>query len=377
MEDKPTIIPKGRFQLKYRGTECLNCGHLLDMSDKYCPSCSQANSVKKLTIKDFFDEFFNSVFNYDSKLLLTLKAMLLRPGRITLDYVVGKRVSYTNPFRFLLSLAILYFLMLSFSGDYENLNRYGVTKSDNKLRFNGPLNFSFSADPSDTGEAVKILDSLGIKEQLDRQQAYEHHRDSMILTNPKAYLNSLQDSAFAERMGYKQDLFAALIQRDTLFTIDDAVEKYQFEKSFENKIAFGMASSLLRAIRQPGSFVNALMAKLPFATFFFLPVFAIFIWLVYIRKNYTYTDNLIFSFHNQSLLFILLIISFLVDSVFNIDSSWVFFLIFAFYLYKAMRRFYGQGRFKTILKYLFLNTIFFILAGVAAFVIILGGVFTF
>ncbi|MEM7381456.1 MAG: hypothetical protein AAF361_09720, partial [Bacteroidota bacterium] len=77
------------------------------------------------------------------------------------------------------------------------------------------------------------------------------------------------------------------------------------------------------------------------------------------------------------LLFILLIISFLVDSVFSIDSSWLFFLIFAFYLYKSMRKFYGQGRFKTILKYVFLNTIFFILAGVAALVLILGSAFTY
>ena len=377
MEDKPTIVPKGRFQLKYRGTECLNCGHPLDISDKYCPNCSQPNSVKKLTLKDFFDEFFNSVFNYDSKLLLTLKAMLIKPGRITLDYVAGKRVSYTNPFRFLLSLAILYFLMLSFSGDYENLNRYGVTQSENKVRFNGPMNFSFGTNPADAGEAVKILDSLGIQEQIDRARAYEHHKDSMIEADPKKYLISLQDSAFGARMGFKQDFFAALIQKDTLYNYEEAVEKYQFEETFENKMAFGMASSLLRAIKQPGSFINALMAKLPFATFFFLPVFAVFIYLVYIRKNYTYTDNLIFSFHNQSLLFILLIISFLIDSVFNVDSSWVFFLIFAFYLYKAMRKFYGQGRLKTILKYLFLNTIFFILAGVAAFVIILGGVFTF
>ncbi|MET6991609.1 DUF3667 domain-containing protein [Sediminicola arcticus] len=34
--------------------------------------------------------------------------MLLHPGKITKDYLKGQRVSYTNPFRFLLSLAIMF-----------------------------------------------------------------------------------------------------------------------------------------------------------------------------------------------------------------------------------------------------------------------------
>ena len=377
MGDKPAIVPKERFQLKYRGTECLNCGHLLDMSDKYCPSCSQANSTKKLTLKDFLDEFFASVLNYDSKLLLTLKAMLIRPGSITLDYVLGRRVSYTNPFRFLLSLAIVYFLMLNFSGDYKDLDRWGTENYQNRVKMNGPLNFTITSNPQDNGNVVEVLDSVGISERVKQQQRFDTYRDSIIEADPKGYITSLNDTTFMKRIGYKQDLYMALIQKDTIYSLEEAVEKYKFEKGFDDKVAFGMAGSFLRVIRAPGSFITDLVAKLPFATFFFLPVFAIFIWLVYIRKNYTYTDNLIFSFHNQSLLFILLIVSFLVDSVFKVDSSGLFFLIFAIYLYKAMRKFYGQGRFKTILKYLFLNTIFFILAGVAAFILIIGGAFTY
>lgn len=118
MSDKPTIVPKGRYLLKYRGTQCANCGHPLDISDRFCPNCSQANSTKKLTLKDFFDEFLAGMISYDSKLLKTLSALLLRPGKITKDNIDGKRVSYTNPFRFLLSLAIVYFLILNFTGNY-------------------------------------------------------------------------------------------------------------------------------------------------------------------------------------------------------------------------------------------------------------------
>ncbi|MEL6976242.1 MAG: DUF3667 domain-containing protein, partial [Bacteroidota bacterium] len=105
MANKPSLFSKGRYALKYRGTECLNCGHPLDMSDKFCPNCGQANSTKRLVLKDFFDEFFHNLINYDSKLLKTLYTLLIKPGTITRDYIAGKRMSYTNPFRFLLSLA--------------------------------------------------------------------------------------------------------------------------------------------------------------------------------------------------------------------------------------------------------------------------------
>ncbi len=142
-------------------------------------------------------------------------------------------------------------------------------------------------------------------------------------------------------------------------------------------MSFSGAKSLIKAKRQPGEYISSLISKLPFTTFFFLPVFAIFIWLIYIRKKYTYTDHLIFSFHNQSLLFILLIISYLIDNVFGISSGGLFFLIFGIYLYKAMRNYYKQGRFKTIVKYLFLNTIFIILATIGVVLLFATSIFTY
>jgi hypothetical protein len=138
-----------------------------------------------------------------------------------------------------------------------------------------------------------------------------------------------------------------------------------------------MARGILRAIDRPGSYLSYIISKLPFAVFFFLPVFAMFIWFLYIRKKYNYTDHLIFSFHNQSLLFILLIISFLIDAIFKVESNGIFLLIFAFYLYKAMRNFYGQGRIKTIVKYMILNTVFFILAMFSLMVLFTGSIFTY
>lgn len=374
MSNQPTLYNRGRFQLKYRGTECLNCGHPLDISDRYCPNCSQPNTTKKLSIGDFFDEFFSNVISYDSRLLRSLSAMLLRPGRITKDFVEGKRMRYTNPFRFMLSLAIIYFLMLGLSGDFSNMDRISERSDTGFFDPERAIELALDDSSPEQVQAIQTLDSLNLSEQISRSR---EQQDSLILVDPTAHFNKITGGSLLERMGKKYDFFSTLIRKDSVFSYQEAMDKYAVESSMENKMSFSIAGSIIRVSRQPGSFANSLISKLPFATFFFLPVFALFIVLAYIRKKYTYTDNLIFSFHNQSLLFILLIISFLIDAVFNTSTAGYALLIFAVYLYKAMRNFYGQGRFKTLIKYLFLNTIYFLLAGMAGLIFILASAFTY
>ena len=374
METKPSVNTAGRYKLKHRGVECLNCGHPLDLSDKYCPECSQANSTKKLTLNDFFEEFFSNIISYDSKLLKTLGALLLKPGRITQDYIAGKRVSYTNPFRFLLSLAIIYFLLMGYNSEFESLNKYG---SGNKLPvfdLNEQINNIEFENEKEKSAALAAIDSIRFQKFITKKIS---DTDSTILANPKDYFKQIKKSGFFDRYGSKTQFFSTVIRNDTIYSFQESVDKYEIPSTNENKLTYNFASSLVEIERRPGTFFESVLSKLPFSTFFFLPVFAIFIWLIYIRKKYTYTDHLIFSFHNQSLLFILLIISSLIDTIFGTDSSGIFILIFSFYLYKAMRNFYGQVRFKTIVKYLFLNTIFIILAIIGVVLLIAGSIFTY
>lgn len=416
MGKKDGLITKGRYELKFRGVKCLNCGHPLDISDKYCPNCSQANSTKKLTLKDFFDEFFSSLINYDSKLLTTLYALLLRPGRITKDYVNGKRITYTNPFRFLLSLAFLYFLMVTYNNQFANLDE--AAKDFDGTIYNGPISFdlgsgdlevdsvamkkqsekamkkldslkkvnpeilagiqkfdSINTDDPEMSSQLKYLDSLGIFMQGANER--KKQKDSFMNADPTGYFKSLEKESGMGAFSRKAEFFGYTIKRDTLYNFEQAQAKYNIEESTTNKMAFNFSNSIWKVMSQPGTWINDTISKLPFVIFFFLPVFTVFISLVYIRNNYTYTDHLIFSFHNQSLLFILLILSLTLDTIFDINSSGIFLLIFGFYLYKAMRKFYGQGRFKTIVKYIFLNTIFMILAFITIIATFTGSVFTY
>ena len=111
-----------RSLVKYRGEECLNCGRSLEEEHKFCPNCGQLNSIKKLALGDFFSEFFSGLFAYDSRFIRTMRILLFKPGKISKDYIQGKRMRYVNPYRFFLTTAIIFFLIYGYDNSFEGIN---------------------------------------------------------------------------------------------------------------------------------------------------------------------------------------------------------------------------------------------------------------
>jgi hypothetical protein len=95
---------------KFRGTKCLNCETALDISEKYCHQCGQLNSIKKLTIKDFFEEFLSNFYAYDSRLKNSIVSIFTKPGVLVREFNEGRRQKYANPFRLFLSVSIIIFV---------------------------------------------------------------------------------------------------------------------------------------------------------------------------------------------------------------------------------------------------------------------------
>jgi hypothetical protein len=117
------------------------------------------------------------------------------------------------------------------------------------------------------------------------------------------------------------------------------------------------------------SFINALTHSFPQMLFISLPLFALILKLLYIRrKKFYYASHVIFSIHFYVFAFIIILLLIGVDQAkHNLQWNWLDFVTAAgvlyllFYLYKAMRKFYLQRRAKTIVKYMILNLLMYIL----------------
>jgi len=324
---------------KYRGTRCLNCDHPLDISDNFCPNCGQTNSVKKLSFNDYINEYFAGVFAYDSRINLTLYTLLFKPGKITKDYVSGKRMRYANPFRFYLSVSIIFFIIFGFSNNYDgivNAEPDNVKKelSDQELE-------DLKKDLSELPEGTKVnLDSLMTLQEIKDTITNKTYQDKYV---SQSKLDSL---SFFNSLSKQLDLYNDFQKETKITSPNTALDSLHHTKSNYNLWVYKKTVDYNLMVDNPKIFVNYVLGKMPLVIFFFLPIVALFTWLLYWRRNFNYMEHLVFVFHVQSVLFVLLGFSLLLNEIFEIEILTGFAsLIFLFYLYKAMRKFYGQGRF--------------------------------
>lgn len=88
---------------------CLNCGTPLVGS--HCHQCGQAAHVHR-TLGAFFHDFLHGVFHFEGKIWRTLPALAFRPGRMTREYIDGRRASYVSPIALFLFAVFLMFAVV-------------------------------------------------------------------------------------------------------------------------------------------------------------------------------------------------------------------------------------------------------------------------
>ncbi|MDJ0842015.1 MAG: DUF3667 domain-containing protein [Acidobacteriota bacterium] len=125
-------------------------------------------------------------------------------------------------------------------------------------------------------------------------------------------------------------------------------------------------------------FYPLFMKQLNWALFFMMPFFALLLKMLYIRRDPLYLDHLIFAFHYHSFVFFLFTVLMWWDFLLPVNLStpidFVQTLAPPIYLYKAMRRVYGQGRWKTMAKLFILGFFYMMLLG---FTMTVSGLITF
>jgi hypothetical protein len=101
---------------------------------RFCANCSQAADVHVPTTRELLHELLEGITHSDSRLWRTLRTLWFKPGKLTEEFVAGRRVAYLPPFRLYLVLSILFFLLASL----VHIDNVEVMNFDDALKANGP-----------------------------------------------------------------------------------------------------------------------------------------------------------------------------------------------------------------------------------------------
>lgn len=356
----------------YRGITCLNCNHPLDISDKFCSNCGQKNTSKRLTVKNFIDEFLSNFYAYDSKIKRTVVSLFTKPGKAALDFINGKRLQYANPFRFYLSVSLIYFILFSFLDKYNiGYNHLNTpTSQTNQVSPNEIRDELFNNENLDDSTKVKLnkLDSIVGSSSLIKKKD----------TLPKVYKkeSEFEKLNFFNKSYKKWKTFLDFYDESRSTNIDSSLtvlgykntnwNRYIFKKSIDSHI-FDFNDKKSRK-----AFIEYVMAKIPFLLFISLPFITIIFSIIYFRMHLNYAEHLVFVFNFMTFFFILILVDEILNIFIPIDFSVLFGFGIPFYFYKALRNFYQQSRLITIIKFVILNFMLSITAlFVAAFMFIL------
>ncbi len=329
---------------------CGNCHKDIPVGTTYCQHCGQKNTDGRISIVTFFSVFFSTVFNLESKFFQTMKDIFI-PGKLTTEYFKGKRKRYFHPVRLFIVSALLLVAAISWHTNTE----IGIGNVIKKKAIKELHHKELFADLDSVTHVTlqKFPDEDRLPEVFDSVKA-------SLRSRYKLNLDSVDISRYITIGFFGEDFNNKDIATEDFvhLTPEEIADKYGVEGLY-NRLFFKQKIKLLK---DQGSFVTFLLGNALWVILAMMPFLALVLKLLYIRHGYYYVEHLIFSFHAHSFAFVVLILSTILNAW--LDTSIVTLIVILwlfFYLYKAMRRVYMQGRVKTFVKLLVVNAIYFVL----------------
>lgn len=351
---------------------CLNCNAIV--AGRYCQVCGQENIETQETFGHLTGHFISDIFHFDGLFFSTAKQLLFHPGSLTYEYVRGRRASYLNPIKMYVFISAIFFLF------FLTVYKPNIHLNENEKRNVTAKQVMESLQDTRDDLNKMIADNNIPASSMVRQKLSLVNKDIAILqkdtTRKLEFLNEvngflvsdLASIRFSDSGGYNSVGQYDSIQQKLPKNKRDSWlnQKYKKKKlDLENRFRENKNETV-------NVFLESFLHHFPQMLFISLPLFALLLQLLYIRrKQFYYANHIIFTVHLYSAVFILIFLMLLIDKIVGLPYlHWLKYVSYAislytvFYTYKAMRTFYKQGRIKTIVKWILLNS--------AAFFIMLG-----
>ena len=322
--------------------DCLNCG--TPLRGQYCGNCGQRARSRLISLWELLQDAFGDLFELDSRLWRTLIPLLIRPGKLTRDYLEGRRARYMPPFRMYLVLSVIFFVVAFFD-----------PRDD--------LSLLFEPEPEPTTE--EAAEDAAEKEAAlaDAQEVLDELAAEGVISDEQAEALASGDSDV--RYGVVDDEEGGInfnIDPDTgECTLDDSGFE-QMPLWIQKRLTRDRLEGICERISADGAktFTELLLDNIPVALIVLLPFMALVLKGLYPLSRRYFVEHLLFFVHFHAFFFLILtlqiLFSRLAGLVFLPEAIAVLVVVAAsfyipVYLYKGMRHVYAQGHFLTLTKY--------------------------
>ncbi len=306
--------------------ECANCGKHL--SGNFCANCGQQAHVHR-SLAHVGEEFLHGITHFDGKAWQTLPMLLFHPGKLTRDYIMGKRARYVAPVPLFLLVVFLMFFVFSFvhmphiSGDGEPMT------------------------PTDAAAALAKIDKslADIDRQMGTATAAKKSDELAGLKTSRAALEFGRKQVLArEKADYLKN---PLVDPDAMLgEVKDHFEKGDFKVNLGNETLNERARA---ALHNPQLALYKVQGKIYKFSFLLVPLSLPWLWLMFaFKRGVRMYDHAVFALYSisfMSLLFIIGSIALALDFTNGTLFSLLIFVVPALHWYAQLKGTYNLGWF--------------------------------
>jgi hypothetical protein len=358
--DSQLTIPANRLAGSF---DCLNCGTVLQ--GPFCHYCGQPDRNFMRFFPVLLRELLEDFLDFDSRFMRTMKPLLFKPGKLTRDYLDGRRFRYTPPLRLYLfsSIACFFLAALAAGGSIQiNTNGEDVVAGLKISALEDP-ELQQALERMDPDKRQRVEEALQQVAEAKEEAAEEEEgeEDSGIMIGDKPWDRETNPFILEWAPDWVNDW------------VNDEIEQSP-QKGKE-------------IAENPDLIKDKVFDVLPATMFVLLPIVALLFKFWYLFAKKYYIEHLIFALHNHSFAFVMIVFFILLstlntwiepgeDGRFTAVANWVYAAIgiwIPVYFLVSLKRVYQQGWVMTIAKYCVIGFSYLVLLGFAtAFIALLS-----
>jgi hypothetical protein len=366
--------------------QCLNCGTALE--GPFCYYCGQPDKNFMRFFPVLMREFLEDFLELDSRFTRTIKPLLFLPGKLTRDYLDGRRFRYTPPLRLYIFSSMLFFILAAM------LAGSAITIDSSDLSDTG-IGAALSVESADPEKLEKVREAL---DQLDPELAEKVDLAIRESTATPESLPADEPEVDSKSFGLTVDLGDEEEhehEHDTISFNDEPWDKEtnpliiplmpDFVNNWINDEIEESPQKGKEIEANPNLIIDKVFEVLPVTMFILLPLVALLLKFWYMFAGKYYIEHLILALHNHSFLFVVFLLIMILNSLAGWrepnEEGWITTAANMFnvamlvwvpiYFLLSLKRVYQQGWTMTLGKYFVISLSYLILLALATSVVAL------